>query len=75
MRNNATRVEKFIEENHPNWPSDLKHLALIALHIYKCRLADVHMREYVMLTLVILGRGWELIRAHDRTAYIWWCAV
>ncbi|MCP4193718.1 MAG: hypothetical protein GY768_24160, partial [Planctomycetaceae bacterium] len=68
---NATLIEQFIETNHEEWPLELKHLSLIALHIYKCRLADVYMREYVMLTHVILGRGHELLRAHDRTTYIW----
>ncbi len=68
---NALRIEKLIEDAYPNWPAELKHLALIALHIYKCRLADVYMREYVMLTHVILGRGREFLRAHERTTYIW----
>ncbi len=49
----------------------MQHLALIALHIYKRRLADVYMWEYIMLTHVILGMGRELLRAHDRAAYTW----
>ncbi len=67
----AQRIEQFIERAYPEWPPDLKHLALVALHVYKCRLADVYMREYVMLTHVILGRGRILLRTHERTAYIW----
>ncbi|MCP4241948.1 MAG: hypothetical protein GY772_15440, partial [bacterium] len=67
----AKQVLASIVAAHPSWPPEMQHLALVALHVYKCRLTDVYMREYVMLTHVILGMGRELLRAHDRTAYTW----
>ena len=45
-RENA-RVMEWINEKRPAWPFDLKHLTLGVLALYRCRLSDVFMLEYV----------------------------
>ena len=63
------RVQEFIETKHKDWDPYLKRIALGALAMYRCRLADIYIREYVMMMHIILGG--DYLVAHDGVMYFW----
>ena len=62
-------VKKFIETKHASWDPYLKRIALGALAMYRCRLSDIYVREYVMMMHIILGG--DYLVAHDGVMYFW----
>ena len=67
----AGRTEAWIAREMPTMDPRVRHLALIILHVYKLRLMSVWVREHVLLAHLILGRGEERLRAHERCTYVW----
>ena len=66
----ADRMQRLIADMYPHMHPRVQHLALVAVHVYKLRLMSVWLREHVMLAHVILGKGEELLRAHERCTYV-----
>ena len=64
-------MEREIASVRPDWPGPMQHLILGLLSTYRCRLSDFFLHEQVMLLHVILGRGEQLFRAHDRSLFFW----
>ena len=62
---------RWIAEQRPDWPSDLRHVALGALALYRCRLSDVFLHEYALILHIIMGCGDELMRVHDGIPFFW----
>ncbi|CAK0891385.1 unnamed protein product [Prorocentrum cordatum] len=62
-------VKAFIEKKHASWDPYLKRIALGALAMYRCRLSDIYVREYVMMMHIILGG--DYLVAHDGVMYFW----
>ena len=60
-------VKAFIEKKHASWDPYLKRIALGALAMYRCRLSDIYVREYVMMMHIILGG--DYLVAHDGVIY------
>ncbi|CAK0861021.1 unnamed protein product [Prorocentrum cordatum] len=62
-------VKAFIEKHHASWDPYLKRIALGALAMYRCRLSDIYVREYVMMMHIIFGG--DYLVAHDGVMYFW----
>ncbi|CAK0822133.1 unnamed protein product, partial [Prorocentrum cordatum] len=60
-------VKALIEQKHVSWDPYLKRIALGALAMYRCRLSDIYVREYVMMMHIILGG--DYLVAHDGVMY------
>ena len=63
------RIKKIIKRSHPTWGEWITQQALGALALYRVRLADVYIRDLVLLFHIVLGG--TLFRAHESVPYYW----
>ena len=61
----------WLAKRMPGWDGRLHHVALAVLFLYRCRMADLSLPEYVVLTHVALGHGERLLVAHDSMPFFW----
>ena len=53
----------------PDWPADLKQIAVGALSVYRYRLIDITMREHAHLLYIVEGH--QRLRAHRGTCFVY----
>ena len=65
----AKRHLDFVRRRHPTWEEDLVRLAASAINVYRTRLSDIFVRDFVGLVWIMEGERY--IRAHQGVCYLY----
>ncbi|CAE7209382.1 unnamed protein product, partial [Symbiodinium microadriaticum] len=69
VKEHAKRLIEYIRVRQPTWPEDMVRLAASAINVYRTRLTDIFVRDFVSLIWII--EGGRYIRAHRGVCYLY----
>ena len=65
----AKKQIEFVRLRQPTWPEDMVRLSAAAINVYRTRLTDIFVRDFVGLIWIIEGERY--IRAHRGVCYLY----